>query len=52
MKVLHTGFNFHHGDRVEPDAYADLEELAQYIRYGAWGSRLDRRDPIVFKPSD
>ena len=25
----HTGFNVHHGDRVEPDAKADLEKLAR-----------------------
>ena len=27
----HSGFNVHHGDRVAPEAKADLEELAQYI---------------------
>jgi hypothetical protein len=27
----HSGFNIHQGDRVESEAKADLEELAQYI---------------------
>jgi hypothetical protein len=27
----HSGFNIHHGDRLESEAKAELEELAQYI---------------------
>ncbi len=31
MSWKHSGFNVHAGDRVSPEAHAELEELAQYI---------------------